>query len=62
MKVTKDDLLSIGLGKTKVFTLTPREMLSTRSYIYNLSLVTGAGYKTKYNKKTLAMSITRVKR
>lgn len=61
MKVTKEDLQSIRLGKTKVFTCTPREMLSARSYIYNLSLVMGAVYKTKYSKKTLAFSITRVR-
>lgn len=60
MKVTKDDIMSIGLGKTKAFTLTPQKMLSARAYMHNLSLITNFKYRTSYDKKNQVLSITRI--
>ena len=47
------------VGQTKVFTLTPLAMLSGRSYLYQQAMVTGYAFRTKYNRKTQELSVTR---
>ena len=59
MKVTKNDIEHMKEGDVKTFTLTPAEMISARSYIYQRSMVLGRTYRTKYNRNTCKLTITR---
>lgn len=53
--------MSIGSGETKVFPVTPREMMSARSYIYKFTLLTDIRFSTKYDKLKKELSITKLK-
>lgn len=59
MKITKSDIHSMEVGQTKSFTLSPREMLSGRSYVYQQSMVLGWTFRTKYNRRNNEFLITR---
>lgn len=59
MKVTKDDIQQLEVGQTRIFNLEPLEMFSARSYIYQLAMVTGKQYRTKYDRKTRDFAVTR---
>lgn len=61
MTIRKNVLMSIGSGETKVFPVTPREMMSARSYIYKFTLLTDIRFSTKYDKLKKELSITKLK-
>ena len=59
MKVTKNDIEKIKQGQTKIFNLTPAEMISARSYIRQRAMVLERTYKTKYDRSTRKFTVTR---
>lgn len=61
-KVTKEDLLSIRVGQTRIFTLTEKGKLqSVATYCTNLKNEGVGEWSVRKDYETCAVSVTRVK-